>query len=155
VVFTLLKTRRPEFGTPHLALNLRRSSIIAHVLAALMIIATAITEIWVDLDRAGQWLFAGYGAAAAVAVLGAVAFYLAYAAESSPPPPKPLKPKKTKAVGATDVPDEAAADKSEDAADDDVAGETVTVDDTEADVDTPRGGLRNKRPSRIGVALSD
>jgi len=151
VVFTLVKTRRPEFGTPHLALNLRLSSIIAHALAALMIITTAIIEIWVDLDRGGQWLFAGYGAAAAIAVLGAIAFYLAYVAESSPPPPRPLKPKKVKVVEAPDVADEAADDESEP---DEVAPETVAADDTEADVEEPRGGLRNKRPSRDGVALA-
>jgi hypothetical protein len=33
VVFTLLRTRRPEFGTPQLALTLRTSSIALHVLA--------------------------------------------------------------------------------------------------------------------------
>ena len=41
VVFTLLKTRRPEFGTPQLALSLRLWSIIGHVLAGAMIIVTA------------------------------------------------------------------------------------------------------------------
>jgi hypothetical protein len=96
VVFTLLRTRRPEFGTPQLALTLRTSSIALHVLAGVLIIGTAISEIWFSLDTAGQWLFGVYGAAAAIAVLGIFAFYLAFVAELPPPPPKPLKPKKAK-----------------------------------------------------------
>jgi hypothetical protein len=96
VVFTLLGMRRPEFGTPQLALTLRTSSIALHVLAGVLIIGTAISEIWLSLDDAGQWLFGIYGAAAAIALLGMFAFYLAYVAELPPPPPKPLKPKKQK-----------------------------------------------------------
>ena len=96
VVFTLLRTRRPEFGTPQLALALRTSAIVLHVLAGALIIGTAISEIWLSVDRAGQWLFGIYGAAAAVALLGMFAFYLAFVAELPPPPPKPLKAKKVK-----------------------------------------------------------
>ena len=96
VVFTLLRTRRPEYGTPQLALTLRTSSIGLHVLAAVLIVGTAISEIWLDLDSAGQWLFGIYGAAAAIALLGMFAFYLAFVAELPPPPPKPLKPKEKK-----------------------------------------------------------
>jgi hypothetical protein len=96
VVFTLLRTRRPEFGTPALALRLRTSSIALHVLAAVLIIGTAISEIWLSIDNVGQWLFGIYGAAAAIALLGIFAFYLAFVAELPPPPPKPLKPKKSK-----------------------------------------------------------
>jgi hypothetical protein len=96
VVFTLLRTRRPEFGTPRLALTLRTSSIALHVLAGVVIVGTAISEIWLTVDSAGQWLFGLYGAAAAIALLGIFAFYLAFAAELPPPPPKPLKAKKTK-----------------------------------------------------------
>ncbi len=96
VVFTLLRTRRPEFGTPQLALTLRTSSIALHVLAGVLIIGAAISEIWLSLDSAGQWLFGIYGAAAAIALLGIFAFYLAFVAELPPPPPKPLKPKKAK-----------------------------------------------------------
>jgi len=96
VVFTLLRTRRPEFGTPQPALTLRTLSIVLHVLAGVLIIGTAISEIWLSLDAAGPWLFGIYGAAAAIALLGMFAFYLAYVAELPPPPPKPLKPKKEK-----------------------------------------------------------
>ena len=67
VVFTLLRTRRPELGTPQLALSLRTSSIALHVLAGVLIIGTAISEIWLSLDSAGHWLFGIYGAAAAIA----------------------------------------------------------------------------------------
>jgi hypothetical protein len=38
VVFTLLRTRKPELGTPALALSLRTSSIGLHVLAGVLII---------------------------------------------------------------------------------------------------------------------
>lgn len=96
VVFTLLRTRRPEFGTPQLASTLRTTSIALHVLAGVLIIGTAISEIWLSLDHAGPWLFGIYGAAAAVALLGIFGFYLAFVAELPPPPPKPLKSKEPK-----------------------------------------------------------
>ena len=118
VVFTLLRTRRPEFGTPQLALTLRTSSIALHVLAGALIIGTAISEIWYSVDSAGQWLFGIYGAAAAIALLGIFAFYLAFVAELPPPPPKPLKPKKTKQGrrGRRKAAEEAADEAPEDAA---------------------------------------
>jgi hypothetical protein len=93
VTFTLVKTRKPEYGTPALALSLRLWSIVLHVLAGVLIAGAAIAEIWLSLDNVGQWLFGVYGAAAAIALLGALAFYLAYVAELPPPPPKPLKSK--------------------------------------------------------------
>ena len=96
VVFTLLRTRKPELGTPQLALSIRTWSIVAHVLAGVLIVGTSISEIWFSLDKAGPWLFAIYGAAAAIAVLGFFAFYLSFVAELPPPPPKPIKPKKVK-----------------------------------------------------------
>jgi hypothetical protein len=96
VVFTLLRVRKPEYGTPQLALTLQTSSIVAHVLAGVLIVGTAISEIWLSLDSVGQWLFGVYGAAAAIALLGIFSFYLSFVAELPPPPPKPLKPKKDK-----------------------------------------------------------
>ena len=96
VVFTLLRTRKPELGTPQLALSIRVWSIVAHVLAGALIIGTAISEYWLTLDAAGQYLFGIYGAAAAIGVLGFVAFYLSFVAELPPPPPKPIKAKKPK-----------------------------------------------------------
>ena len=96
VVFTLLRVRKPEYGTPQLALTLQTSSIVAHVLAGVLIVGTAISEIWLNLDTVGQWLFGVYGAAAAIALLGIFGFYLSFIAELPPPPPKPLKPKKEK-----------------------------------------------------------
>jgi hypothetical protein len=96
VVFTLLRARKPEYGTPQLALTLQTSSIVAHVLAGVLIVGTAISEIWLNLDTVGQWLFGVYGAAAAIALFGIFGFYLSFIAELPPPPPKPLKPKKEK-----------------------------------------------------------
>ena len=147
VVFTLLRTRRPEFGTPQLALTLRIASIALHVLAGVLIIGTAITEIWLSLDDAGQWLFGLYGAAAAIALLGVFAFYLAFTAELPPPPPKPLKPKAPKQrrgrrTAAEDTADEAEAEDTEDAApSEDTAAEpepaevTATAEEPESTTD--------------------
>jgi hypothetical protein len=91
VFFTLARTRRPEYGTPQLALRLRTSAVAFHVLAGVLIAGAAISEIWLSLDSAGQWLFGIYGAAASIALLGILGFYLAFLAELPPPPPKPLK----------------------------------------------------------------
>jgi hypothetical protein len=125
VVLTFLKSRRPEFGTPQLALTLRFWSIVLQVLAGALIIGAAVSEIWVSLDAAGPTLFGIYGAAAAIAILGALSFYLAYAAELPPPPPKPLRPKgQTRRRGR--------------GADIDETDDVDDVDDTEAEaVDEP------------------
>ena len=130
VVFTWLRTRRPEYGTPRLALTLRVSSTVAHVLAGVLIAGTAISEIWLSLDRAGQWLFGIYGAAAAIALLGIGAFYLSFVAELPPPPPKPLKPKKPK--------QSRRRRKADTAAEETVAEETV-AEETAAGADTAEG----------------
>jgi hypothetical protein len=128
VVFTLLRTRKPELGTPKLALSLRTSSVGLHVVAGVLIIGTAISEIWLSLDSAGRWLFGIYGAAAAVALLGVFAFYLAFVAELPPPPPKPLKPKAAKKQSRRrrKAAEEAAAD-SEDAVESTAADDDATT----------------------------
>ncbi len=146
VVFTLLRTRKPELGTPQLALTIRTWSIVAHVTAAVLIVGTAISENWLSLDKAGQWLFAIYGAAAAIAVLGFFAFYLSFVAELPPPPPKPIKPKKDKkekkrglrgkkrgAVGESD--DHVADDEDEDDEDEVADAEDDGVEAAEAEED--------------------
>ncbi|MFV8319072.1 hypothetical protein [Mycobacterium sp. 23] len=143
VVFTLLRTRKPELAVPQLALTIRTCSIVAHVLAGVLIIGTAISEHWFSLDTAGQWLFAIYGAAAAIGVLGFFAFYLSFVAELPPPPPKPIKPKKVKerrirgkkrgkagVAVAEDDEDEDEDAEDEDAEDDDT-GDTGDAEDTE------------------------
>jgi hypothetical protein len=173
VVFTLLRTRRPEFGTPQLALTLRTSSIGLHILAAVLIIGTAISEIWLSLDTVGQWLFGIYGAAAAIALLGILAFHLAYVAELPPPPPKPLKAKEKKQrrrgrrkadeeeaseTEATesedeDEPADVIAEEPESTADEETstAQEATKSDedkpDEPADTESSNGKLRNRRPS--------
>lgn len=127
VVFTLLRTRRPEFRTPLLALRLRTASIVLHVLAGVLIVGAAISEIWLSLDDAGQWLFGIYGAAAAIALLGIFSFYLADIAELPPPPPKPLKPKAPKQRRGRRKKDD--EDAPEDSTED--VSETSEVEDTE------------------------
>lgn len=167
VVFTLLRTRRPEFGTPQMALNLRTASIALHVLAGVLIIGTAVTEIWVPLDSAGQWFFGVYGAAAALALLGVLAFYLAFAAELPPPPPKPLKAKSRKErrgrragsdadatetdgeTADTDTSDTEAEAEETEAVEDEPAPTAGAASDSEDAPDTEDesdGKLRNRRP---------
>ncbi|KUI37335.1 hypothetical protein [Mycobacterium sp. GA-2829] len=157
VVFTLLRTRRPEFGTPQLALRLRVASIALHALAGALILGTAISEIWLDLDSAGPWLFGIYGAAAAIALLGIFAFYLAFVAELPPPPPKPLKPKSQAGRRGRKK-----AEESEPEAE--VEESEPEVEETEAEeepTDEPEpatgGRLRNRRRRRLrgGVAVED
>jgi hypothetical protein len=142
VVFTLLQSRKPEFGTPALALTLRTWSVVAHVVAGVLIVGTAISEIWLNLDSVGQWLFGIYGAAAAVAVLGFFTFHLSFVAELPPPPPKPLKPKKEKkqrrgrkkddeAEDSADAEEEDGEDAAAEA--DDEAEATEDASDDEAD----------------------
>ena len=147
VVFTLLESRKPEFGTPALALTLRTWSVVTHVAAGVLIVGTAVSEIWLSLDSVGQWLFGVYGAAAAVALLGIAGFYLSFVAESPPPPPKPLKPKKEKKprrgrgkkgddadeAADTDEDSEETADADEDTADTDAADESPEVETTAAE----------------------
>lgn len=133
VVLTLVRTRKPEFGTPQLALSLRTWSIVLHVLAGALIAGAAISEIWVSLDSGGQTLFGIYGAAAAIAILGALAFYLAFAAELPPPPPKPLRPKartRRRGRGSDDEPEETTGDAADEIT---AADETTPAEDTAAD----------------------
>lgn len=133
VVFTLQRTKRPELSTPELALRLRAASIALHVLAAVLIIGTAVSEIWLSLDSAGPWLFGIYGAAAAIALLGIFAFYLAFVAELPPPPPKPVKTReKSERRGR-----KKAAAETEDAAESDEAEKTEEVDESEETTEAP------------------
>lgn len=169
VVLTLARTRKPELGTPALALSLRVWSIIGHVAAGVLITGAAISEIWLDLDTAGQWLFGIYGAAAAIALLAAFAFYLAFVAELPPPPPKPLKVKAEKQSRrgrdadtpvAADEPAGDAAETTEDPdSDESAAADSAETAETEDEPESPEaaepaeettsdeGKLRNHRPS--------
>ena len=98
VVLSLRQSIKPELGTPELALRLRAWSAVLHVAAGVVIILTAIAEIGISIDAAGPWLFAVYGAAAAIAVLGIAAYYLSAVAEKPPAAEKPAKPLKEKTV---------------------------------------------------------
>ncbi|MDR3659984.1 MAG: hypothetical protein P4L86_06185 [Mycobacterium sp.] len=129
VLFTRQRTARPEFGTPQLALTLRTWSIVLHIVAGVLIIGTAISEIWLTLDQAGSWLFGIYGAAAGLALLAALAFYLAFVAELPPPPPAPLKVKDGKRRNRRK------ADVADVAADTVVAADAAT-DDSDATKDS-------------------
>jgi hypothetical protein len=161
VVFTLLRARKPEYGTPQLALTLQTSSVVAHVLAGALIVGTAISEIWLSLDNVGQWLFGVYGAAAAIALLGIFGFYLSFIAELPPPPPKPLEPKKEKRRrrkkdGEADEADEIAgadAESDEDAEADAEADEDAHADDDEAE--TAETTEQEEEPVEVTAEGSD
>jgi MFS family permease len=173
VLLTLIRTRRPELTTPQLALRMRQWSMILHVTAGALIVATAVSEIWLSLDSAGPWLFGVYGAAAALAVLGMLAFYLAFIAELPPKPVKEKKPrkkrgKKTDEASAEETTgsDEASEEKADDETPTEVSAETPAEAEAESEAEPEAGALRNKRPSgktshrlrrrnRGGVALDD
>jgi hypothetical protein len=142
VAFTWLRARKPEYGTPQLALTLQTSSIVAHVLAGVLIVGTAISEIWLNLDTVGQWLFGVYGAAAAIALLGIFGFYLSFIAELPPPPPKPIKPKKEKQrwqrrKKGAETDEEADADADADAGADAEDTDTAADGDDAETIETP------------------
>lgn len=146
VVFTLLRTRAPELAVPRLALNLRVSSIALHVLAAVLIIGAAISEIWLSLSAAGQWLFGVYGAAAAISLLAMAAFYLAFVAETPPPPAKPVKVAEQHSHGGDTA---AKGDEGETAEAKDTP-QARNEPDTEQDADDTTGTsdtLQNRRPT--------
>jgi hypothetical protein len=97
IMLNLRQALQPGLHTPELALRLRAWSAVLHVVAGVLIILTAITETLLGLGAAGPWLFAVYGAAAAIAILGVAAFFLSRVAEKPPAaakPPKPAKPAK-------------------------------------------------------------
>lgn len=166
VVFTQRRTGKPELGTPQMALTIRTCSIVAHVLAGVLIVGTAISEFWFKLDTAGQWLFAIYGAAAAIAVLGFFAFYLSFVAELPPPPPKPIKPKKVKKsrgrakkrgkadeVDAADDEDEdEATEEAEDDEDEEGSEDTVEAQDAEDEESTQAETVEAKVPEPVTAA---
>jgi len=142
VLAVLKHSRKPEYGTPQLALTLLTGAIVAHLVAGTLIAGTAVSEIWLSLDGFGVWLFGIYGAAAAIALLGIGAFYLAFVAEMPPPPPKPIKPKTEKQpkqrrwwgkkTAAADETDEADADsEDEDDAEDDEAQDDAGTDESD------------------------
>ncbi len=99
IMLNLRQALQPGLHTPELALRLRAWAAVLHGVAGVLIILTAIAETLLGLGAAGPWLFAVYGAAAAIAILGVAAFLLSRVAEKPPAParpPKPAKPKKEK-----------------------------------------------------------
>ncbi|GAA2769914.1 hypothetical protein GCM10010533_00020 [Mycolicibacterium pallens] len=156
VLLTLLRSRKPEYNTPQLALRLRLWSVVLHVLAGVLIVGTAVAEIWVSLDKGGPWLFGVYGAAAAIAMLALLAFQLAYTAELPPKPAKPKKEKKAKkkrGETADEAEETTAADDADDAepeaeAEAEAEPEADAAPEAEAEPEPePAGALRNKRPT--------
>lgn len=99
IMLNLRQALQPGLHTPELALRLRAWAAVLHGVAGVLIILTAIAETLLGLGAAGPWLFAVYGAAAAIAILGVAAFLLSRIAEKPPAParpPKPAKPAKEK-----------------------------------------------------------
>lgn len=145
VLLTLLRNRDPDSRTPPLAQRLRVCSVILYVLAGVLIIGTAVSEIWVSLDKAGPWLFGVYGAAAAIAILALLTSFLGYTAEQPAKAPKPKKEKKKRGKTA-----EADDESSDETAEDDgpvEIEETAAIDATAIEAEAPSGVLLNKRPT--------
>ena len=139
VVLNLRHSLKPEFGIPELALRLRAWSAVLHVVAGVLIILTAIVEIWLDLYAAGPWLFAVYGAAASIAVLAVVAFYLSRIAEKPPAEPKASE-------------NETAEN---DTAGDDTAEHDTAGDDTAGDEKTPTAKRVKRRLGKRSRKVSE
>jgi hypothetical protein len=167
-VLTILRqTLGRKVKTPELALRLRAWSAVLHVVAGALILLAAIAEIWLGLGAAGPYLFAVYGAAGAIAVLGALALFLSFVAEKPPAEPKPVKPVKVKPPKAAKQPRGKKRGATEPAATTVTVEETVVNDDTVTDTaddtddtadesakddaateDQPvQSGLANKRPT--------
>ncbi len=145
VLLTLLRNRDPDSRTPPLAQRLRVCSVILYVLAGVLIIGTAVSEIWVSLDKAGPWLFGVYGAAAAIAILALLTSFLGYTAEQPAKAPKPKQEKKKRGKTA-----EADDESSDETAEDDgpvEIEETAAIDATAIEAEAPSGVLLNKRPT--------
>jgi len=168
VVLHLRQSITPESDAPELALRLRAWSAVLHVVAGVLIILTAIAEIWASLDAAGPWLFAVYGAAAATAVLAVLAFYLSFIAELPARASKPAKPvkdkkprtrrKRAKAADEVQAGNTLATTAAEEDITDEVSPEPVgsEADASEPATDesavsaeepAPVSGLLNKRPT--------
>ncbi|ORB58409.1 hypothetical protein BST43_10395 [Mycobacteroides saopaulense] len=154
------RTRRPEFATPQLALTLRAAAFTGHFLAGALIVGTAVTEIWLNLDRFGIWEFGVYGAAAAIGLLAFAAYPLAFVAElpEKERKPRPVKTKKKVAEGASDTDtdatdetgtsDETTADEEPDAAETTETPEESSEKPEGEDALEPARGLRNRRTRR-------
>lgn len=136
IMLNLRQALQPGLHTPELALRLRAWSAVLHVVAGVLIILTAIAEIWLGLGAAGPWLFAVYGAAAAIAILGVAAFFLSRVAEKAPAaakPPKPAKPAKEKKVKRRARKRGSAAEDSGEDQDPSEPDDPVEPEDTEVD----------------------
>lgn len=101
VGLSLQRALKQESRIPELALRLRAWSAVLHVIAGVVIIATAVAEIWLNSQAAAPWLFGVYGGAGSLAVLAALAFVLSFPAELPPPPPKSAKAKPEKKTDKT------------------------------------------------------
>jgi hypothetical protein len=154
VVFTLLRTRRPEYGTPELALRLRLASIVLHITGGVLIVGAAISEIWLSLDSAGRWLFGVYGAAAAICLLGMFAFYLSFIAELPPPPPRPLNKGERKSRWRRGKGNDAAAEAEADA-EDEAAGEDADETEDEGEGAQPDEGEKKSDDVEEPVLVQD
>lgn len=157
-VLTILRQAlvRKDKG-PELALRLRAWSAVLHVVAGALILLAAIAEIWLGLGAAGPYLFGVYGAAAAIAILGALALYLSFVAEKPPAEPKaakPAKPAKVKKAKPEKKPrsKKRGAAKGSEAADPESADTEVA--DTEA-TDTEIVETEAAEPETIAVPDTD
>lgn len=161
VALYLKESLAAEPRKPEIALRLRAWSGVLHVVAGVLVVLTAVAEIWLHLQSAGPWLFAVYGAAGAIAILGVLAFYLSIMAEqppkatTAPKPAKPVKERKPRGKRKRVAEETSTAEASTaDAETPDYGAESETetsadAEESAAPAEEPAltGGLRNKRPT--------
>lgn len=124
---------------PEIALRLRAWSAVLHVVAGVLIVLTAIAEIWLHSPTAAPWLYAFYGAAGSIAILAALAWWLSLRAEKPPAPLKPARVKKVKAPKRKKARAEKLVEPAESVPEDEDAADTAGAEES--------SGLRNKRPT--------
>ena len=131
-----------ETVAPEIALRLRAWSAVLHVVAGVLIVLTAVAEIWLHSSTIAPWLYALYGAAGSIAILAGLAWWLSLRAEKPPAPPKPPKVKRVKKVKAPKrkkAEAETPGEPAQSAPEDEPAAATEDTGES--------GGLRNKRPT--------
>lgn len=152
VALYLRESLAAEPHKPEIALRLRAWSGVLHVVAAVLLVLTAVAEIWLHLQSAGPWLFAVYGAAGAIAILGVLAFYLSIVAEQPPKAPKPGKPAKVKKPRGKRKRAETTSTVTDIEAESDVEADGEAEADIEADVEAVADIIDSDTPAETETA---
>lgn len=96
VGLTLQRSLKQESRIPALALRLCAWSAVLHVIAGVLIVATAVAEVWLTSQAAAPWPVRCTGVPGLSQSSQPFAFVLSFPAELPPPPPKPARIKPAK-----------------------------------------------------------